>query len=150
MKNILLIIGIGVFLSACSRMQTAYVIPSRTLEAVGYSSLSQFDKYPLAQRRLLAIRGAKLDAYRNLAEQLYGVRIRSHTTVKDMVIKNDSYRAYLDAMVRGAQVQTITPKDDGVYEVEVRLTISDEFYQCLKTDADCGFSATQQEDNSLF
>ncbi|MFK5984765.1 MAG: LPP20 family lipoprotein [Pseudomonadota bacterium] len=104
---------------------------NKTIEAVGHSTLSVYKNYPVPQQKLLAIRGAKLDAFRNLAEEIHGVRIKSNTTVKDMVIENDSYRAYVHAMLRGAHLVTITPKAGGIYEAEVAITIVSQTSQCL-------------------
>lgn len=137
--NRLILVVTGIFfitlMGACSYKSVPVfnkqVTVIKVIEAVGYSSMSNFDKYPLPQRKLLAIRGAKLDAYRNLAEELYGVRIRSNTTVKDMMIKSDSFRSYIDAMVRGAHVNTVTAKDDGVYEVEISLSLTEDLYACI-------------------
>ena len=106
--------------------------PTKVIEAVGHSSLSSFKNYPVPQQKLLAIRGAKLDAYRNLAEEVHGVRIKGNTTVKDMVIENDSYRAYVDATLRGAHLMTVSPKGDGIYEAEVSLSLTPKINNCLR------------------
>ncbi len=148
LKKILFFPVLLIAITACTNnYYSNNVVVTKTIEAVGYSNTSNFEKYPQAQRQLLAIRGAKLDAYRNLAEELYGVRIRSNTTVKDMVVKNDSYRAYIDAVVRGAHVETITPRDNGVYEVEVNLTLTRDFYDCLMYERGCPVQLLDFKDN---
>jgi|GEM_PF-5687749 len=124
-------------LSACQSSQIMVPVSnSRNLpiryEAVGYGTLSQFKKYPMAQRRLLAMRAAKLDAYRSIVEEVYGTRVKGHTTIKDMVIENDNYRTYFDSVVRGIHLLTITPKGDGIYEAEVELKLSQPINQCLQ------------------
>ena len=65
-----------------SDFQIAPMVERRdTLTATGYSVIDvQTSEYP-AQRRLLAIRAAKLDAYRALTEQVYGQYIDATTTV---------------------------------------------------------------------
>jgi hypothetical protein len=103
--------------------------------AVGYGVESDYKNYPKPRQRLLAIRAAKLDAYRSLAEELNGARLRGHTTVKDAVIESDSYRAYVDAIVRGAHLLSVTPKGEGVYEAEVELRLSTLAYGCLMRPA---------------
>ena len=50
-----------------------YYVPSIT--AIGFSSIAIQPSKSLNQRRLMAIRAAKLDAYRNLTEQLHGIYI---------------------------------------------------------------------------
>ncbi|MCF6253637.1 MAG: hypothetical protein L3J38_02695, partial [Thiomicrorhabdus sp.] len=42
------------------------------ISGIGYGAESTFGAYTPGQRRLMAIRASKLDAYRALAEQLYG------------------------------------------------------------------------------
>jgi hypothetical protein len=44
------------------------------ISGIGYGAESTFGAYTAGQRRLMAIRASKLDAYRALAEQLYGHR----------------------------------------------------------------------------
>ena len=45
------------------------------ITGIGYGAESTFAAYTPGQRRLMAIRSSKLDAYRALAEQLYGIKI---------------------------------------------------------------------------
>ena len=40
----------------------------------------------------MAMRASKLDAYRNLIEQVYGQNINSTTTVEDMVVSSDTFK----------------------------------------------------------
>lgn len=101
--------------------------------AVGYGFESSYKNYPDGQRRVLAIRAAKLDAYRSLAEEFQGTRIRGVTTVKDMAVENDSYRSYVDAVVRGARLGVVTPKGEGVYEAEVQLRLDTPVLSCLRS-----------------
>lgn len=76
-----------------------------------------------AQRRLMARRAAKVDALRNLTEQVYGVRIDSHTLVRDFVTQSDTVRAKLDAVIQGAKEIDYIEKPDGTAEVTVEITL---------------------------
>lgn len=79
----------------------------------------------------MAMRASKLDAYRALTEEVYGVRITSNSTVSALVSQHDNFRAYVDAYLRGAKVLTVTPLADGNYETVMELEISDQFYDAL-------------------
>ncbi len=74
-----------------------------------------------AERSLMAKRAAKLDALRNLLEQVYGVRITSDTTVRNFVTQSDDMRARVNAFVQGARVVSERALGDGSYEVEVEI-----------------------------
>ena len=124
-----LIIGLCLVLSGCrladklSPAEDAQSNPADIvrLTAVGYGATSAFDGYSPGQKRLMAMRASKLDAYRSLAEQIHGFRITGNTTVAAMMVKSDSFRVYIDAHIRGARVQTVTPMSDGNYETVIEV-----------------------------
>mgnify|MGYP000091252875 CR=1 FL=1 len=89
--------------------------------------------YPENQRRLLAMRASKIDAYRALAETVNGLRIRGGTTVGDMVVQQDRYRVFVDAYVRGARILSVTANDDGNYETTVELLVDENFLAKILT-----------------
>jgi len=80
-----------------------------------------------AQARLMAERAAKLDAYRNLLEQAYGVIIHSNTSVRDFVTQSDTIRARVEAYIKGAKVIDTRYLSDGSVEVEMELVLGHEF-----------------------
>jgi hypothetical protein len=80
-----------------------------------------------AQARIMTERAAKLDAYRNLLEQAYGVNISSRSYVRDFVLKNDSIKARVDAYIRGARVTHTVYHDDGGVEVDMEVTLRQDF-----------------------
>ena len=47
-----------------------------------------------AQKKLLSKRAAEADAYRKLAEAVYGLQINSRTYVKDYVTESDEIRIH--------------------------------------------------------
>ncbi len=92
-----------------------------TLTATGYAVISVQNHRNAAQQRLLAIRAAKLDAYRSLTEQVYGVRLDANTTVADMVVQNDAFRIRVEGVIFGATLVSITPTGDDTYETTLSL-----------------------------
>ena len=115
-----------VALIGCQTTETVGEYPSGPpnivkITAVGHGATSSFDAYSTGQKRLMAMRASKLDAYRTLAERVYGIRITGNTTVAGMMVQNDSFRVYIDATLRGAKIQSITPMADGNYETVVEM-----------------------------
>lgn len=98
-----------------------------TLHATGYGAVNtaacegQCDRVSPAQRKLLAMRASRLDAYRAMAEQVYGLRIEGGSTVGSLALKDDSFKVYIDAFIRGARVTNTAQREDGTYETTVEM-----------------------------
>lgn len=92
-----------------------------TLTATGYAVISIQNHRLAAQQRLLAIRAAKLDAYRSLTEQVYGLKLDATATVADMVVQNDTFRSRVEGVIYGATLVSITPSGDDTYETTLSL-----------------------------
>ena len=92
-----------------------------TLTATGYAVISVQSHRNPAQQRLLAIRASKLDAYRSLAEQVYGLRMDSNVTVADMVVQSDTFRSRVEGVIYGATLVSIAPAGDDTYETTLTL-----------------------------
>ncbi len=76
-----------------------------------------------AEKGLLAKRAGKLDALRNLAEQVNGVRISGETLVRDFVTRSDDIRSRVFSYIQGARVVSEYQLADGSYEVEVEIDL---------------------------
>ena len=74
------------------------------LRAVGYAPLSAQPGKTAGEKQLMAIKVSKLEAYRELAEQLYGQNLTSTITVKGAVAQNDGLKSQVNGLVRGAKV----------------------------------------------
>lgn len=81
-----------------------------------------------AQARLMAERAAKVDGYRNLLEQTYGLQVVGTTSVRDFITQSDSVRTQVDAFIRGAKVVDTHMLDDGSVEVDMEVTLGKEFW----------------------
>ena len=106
---------------APASMITPMMDKRETYVATGYAVISvQNHKHP-AQQRLLAIRASKLDAYRNLTEQVYGQQLDASSTVADMVVTNDTFRTKVEGVIYGARLVSITPVGEDTYETTLSL-----------------------------
>jgi hypothetical protein len=95
------------------------VVP--TITGMGYASVAAQPAKSINQRRLMAIRAARLEAMRNLTEQVHGIRINSRTTIIDAIVQNDSLRATVDGLIVGAKTVRINPVGSDTYEVVLEL-----------------------------
>ena len=95
------------------------VVP--TITGMGYASVSSQPAKSVNQRRLMAIRAARLEAMRNLTEQVHGMKINSRTTIIDAIVQNDSLRATVDGLIVGAKTVRINPVGTDTYEVVLEL-----------------------------
>ncbi len=91
------------------------------LKATGYGVEPDDPNMSLAERALMARRAAKLDALRNLTEQVYGVRITSDSYVRDFVTRSDEIRARVSTYIQGARVVSERRMPDGSYESVVEI-----------------------------
>ena len=92
-----------------------------TIVATGYAVIGVQNHKSAPQQRLLAIRAAKIDAYRGLAEQIYGLHLDANTTVAEMTIMSDSFRTRVEGVVYGANLTSISPINNDTYEVTLSL-----------------------------
>ena len=69
----------------------------------------------------MAIRASKLDAYRNLTEQVYGLYVESATQMGDLSLVNENVRARVQGLVYGSRLVSITPVGGETYETKLAL-----------------------------
>jgi hypothetical protein len=92
-----------------------------TITATGYAVITVQNSKNPSQQRLMAIRASKLDAYRNLTEQVFGQQVDASSTVADMVVLNDTFRTKVEGIIYGAQLVSITPVGEDTYETTLSL-----------------------------
>lgn len=92
-----------------------------TLTAVGYAVVSTQPGRSDAQKRLMAIRAARMAAMRDLAEQIHGLQVDSNTTVVDLMVQNDTFRGVVTGTIRGARTVRINPTGADTYEIVLEI-----------------------------
>ena len=98
-----------------------------TLRAVGHGATNSTGQYTLEQQKLLAMRAAKVDAYRHLAEQVYGYHVVGQTSVAAFTTQSNSVKTYVDTFIRGARIVDLTAMAEGNYEAVVELEVPADF-----------------------
>ena len=115
-----------VITEAATRL-AALDVPTKATKAkpkitgVGFSSVAGQPGKTLNARRLMAVKAAKLEALRDLTEQVHGVRIKGSITVGQAVVRNDVLQGTVSGTIRGARTVSITPKGSDTYEVVMEL-----------------------------
>ncbi|WP_138438852.1 LPP20 family lipoprotein [Marinobacter alexandrii] len=108
-----------------------------TVRVSGFGTYEDSAKDRLnTRKRLLARRASQLDAYRNLAERVYGTVIYGSSTVNDFVLNNDNFRTYVDSYIRGAKMVAVNEHSDGVVETVMELKLEPRFRACVSEVGD--------------
>ncbi len=81
--------------------------------------------------RPMALRAAKVDAYRNLLEITKGVQVDSRTTVKDFAVESDVINTQVEGLVKGAQIIDQQYLSDGTVEVTLRMPLYGELSKIM-------------------
>ena len=79
----------------------------------------EYSKQYKAMARVTTKRAAKVDAYRRLAERIYGTVIDTKTTMKDFAIKDDRITTTVEGIVQGAQELAWRYYSDGSVAVDL-------------------------------
>jgi hypothetical protein len=108
-------------LKAVSEVLEARAETIPTLNAVGYAVVSSQPGRSEAQKRLMAIRAARMAAMRELAEQIHGLKVDGSTTVIDLMVQNDTFRGIVTGTIRGARTVRINPTGADTYEIVLEI-----------------------------
>ena len=107
--------------AAINEVLDASVQEIPTISAVGYAVVSSQPGRSENQRRLMAIRSARMAAMRDLAEQIHGLNVEGNTTVIDLMVQNDTFRGVVSGTIRGARTVRINPTGADTYEVVLEI-----------------------------
>lgn len=101
------------------------------VRVTGYGAYAYTKDSKSESKRLMAIRASKLDAYRALAERVYGTGISGSSKVNDFVMKHDSFGTVVDSYIRGARVVSISENKGAGFETVLELLLPGNFKDCL-------------------
>lgn len=116
-----------VLLSGCSSVLDKHVVweyeePSSfpVLRAVGYAPINSQPGQSPEIRNIMAMKASKLEAYRELAEQVYGRQVKGSSNFSNMIATDDNLRAKVQGVIRGAKIVKSYPVGN-TYATELEL-----------------------------
>ncbi|EKE75461.1 hypothetical protein [Gallaecimonas xiamenensis] len=113
-----LLLTLAGLLSACSNHP--WTVKHEVLNAVGIAIVAEQPGKTEAERQRQAMEASKVLAYKELAEQLYGVSLTTYGRVEQGRLRMDEGELRTEGVVRGAEVLR-SYQLDGRYITEVRL-----------------------------
>jgi len=116
----LLLLAMALVMVGCQPLNT--MRPDDWLTAVGYASISEQIGRNEEEKQVRAMRASKIDAYRELAEQVYGMRVSGRADLKDQRLGTERTSGAVDGVIRGAEVVRSYKVGDS-YVTELRLDI---------------------------
>lgn len=105
------------------QVEWEYVQPSSypVIKAVGYAPISAQPGSTDSTKMIMAIKASKLDAYRELTEQVYGQKIGGNQSLEKLVLTNTQLQSSVQGVIRGAEVVKTYPVGDDTYATELSL-----------------------------
>lgn len=100
------------------------------LSAIGYAPIDTQPSESHTEKVLMAMESSKILAYRELAEQVYGLQLDSNTKVKDWLVNVNVTSTKVGGLIKGARVVKSYPVDEFyVTELELDFRLVWELYQ---------------------
>ena len=117
-------------LSGCVTNQYPYAEgarPTDRIVGIGYAVIDAQPGGSPEQRRLMAIKASKLEAYKSIAEQLYGQYIESRGRLSNSTLEQEELISRVEGLVLGARLVSIKPISEDSYETKLEVGRSDLF-----------------------
>jgi hypothetical protein len=127
-RHLVITVMLSICLTGCSSLFNKHVewetITPETfpvISAVGYAPISVQNGASESSKMLMAIKASKLDAYRELTEQVYGQKVDSGQSLASLVILDTRLDSSVQGVIRGAKVVKSYPVGDDMYATELEL-----------------------------
>lgn len=92
---------------------------------VGVAAVRPDDPRPLVVKQLIAIRAAKLEALRSLAEQTQGVKVSSKSESAGASLISDRISVESQTILQGVRFIKVEPIENGVYQAIAEIDLYD-------------------------
>jgi hypothetical protein len=119
---------LSICLSGCSSLFNKHVewetVAPETypvISAVGYAPISVQKGASESSRMLMALKASKLDAYRELTEQVFGQKVDSGQSLASLVMQDTRLDSSVQGVIRGAKVVKSYPVGEDTYATELEL-----------------------------
>ena len=104
------------------KLAQASSMPSKEFVVYG-EGIAPMNTISPAQAIALAKRAAVTDAYRQLGEKLYGIRVNAKETVKDAALKDSRIVTQVNGLIKNATI-TESKYKDGLFTVRMELNMN--------------------------
>ncbi len=91
------------------------------ISAVGYAPISAQQGSTESVKMLMALKASKLDAYRELTEQVYGQKVDGGQSLASLIVQDTRLSSSVQGVIRGAKVVKSYPVGDDTYATELEL-----------------------------
>lgn len=120
---VLAFLGIGI--SACLQATEDCTLSGacQRVYGVGHGIVDEDISRPLLERQLEAIRAARVDALRALAEQAKGVRVESVSQGDANRLLADKAFVRVDTQLQGVRYLKVEPLQSGLYQAIVEMDV---------------------------
>ena len=103
------------------------------IQAVGMGVAPESTISP-AQALALAKRAAIVDAYRQIGEKMYGIRINANDTIRDAIAQNSTIKGRVQALIKNAEI-TETAYKDGLCQVNMEVKLDGRIWHRVLNNA---------------
>jgi hypothetical protein len=111
---------------------------------VGYAVINAQPGESPEEKRLMAIKASKLEAYKSLAEQIYGQYLESRGTLSNLKLSDEEITSRVEGLIVGARVVSIKPISSDSYETVLEMGRAKSIdYLARKNDDEETFSTRQ-------
>ena len=97
------------------------VINAQPVVGVGYGVINAQSGNSPEEKRLMAIKVSKLEAYKSLAEQLYGQYLDSRSTLSNLKLGQEELVSRVEGLIVGAKVVSIKPISADTYQTVLEI-----------------------------
>jgi len=119
-----ILFGVLLMLSGCATNKgNLEEVDEYEFVSIGYATMSAQNGATDDIKMLNAIKASKLEAYKELAEQVYGVMLTSESSVKNYQLQSGRLKTKVKGLVRGAKVLRTYHESD-LYITELGLNMT--------------------------